>query len=209
MINGNFYIGYTKQKVSKRFSQHCKPGKMVINHAIQKYGIANFEVSLLHECDDKNEAIKKEILLIATLKPQYNVHIGGTGGPMYGPMNGMYGKEHTLDWKKNKSKSVSGQNNPMYGKNHTDETKRKISKSKSGTSPSNKGVPMSLEQRKKLSIPKTEEHKQKLRLKYEVDGVIVENAKQFCLDHNHNYIRFTQSARKNKPYKGMNIKIID
>ena len=94
-INGHFYIGYTKLNLQKRFNLHTKSktDKMPIVSAIKKYGSDNFFIELLYEFDDKLEATNCEIRLIEELKPDYNIHRGGTGGPMYGPMNGMYGKD--------------------------------------------------------------------------------------------------------------------
>ena len=206
IINGNFYIGYTKQPLQTRLNQHCK-SKMVISRAIQKYGINNFTIELIEQFDTKFEATQKEIELIEQLKPVYNVHQGGTGGAMYGHLNGMTGKEHTDQWKLNKSLQMTGENNPMFGRSHSNETKQKISESKTGLVSSLKGSKLSESHKDKMRKPKSEDHKQKLRFTYFVDGVIVDNAKQYCIEHGYNYIRFTQAAKNGKPYKGHIIRI--
>jgi len=169
-LNGHFYIGYTKLNLQKRFNLHSKSktNKMPIVLAIKKYGVENFLIELLFEFNDKNSATDCEIRLIEELKPDYNVHFGGTGGPMYGPMNGMYGKKHTEKWLKEKSKSMSGQNNPMFNKTHTDEVKKLLSDLKKGNIPWNKnkkGI-YSKEVIEKLKKPKSEEHKNKLKKHY-------------------------------------------
>ena len=169
-INGNFYIGYTKLTLQKRFDLHNKSTttRMPIVSAMRKYGIDNFIIELLYEFDDKPNAIECEIRLIEELKPNYNIHHGGTGGPMYGPMNGMYGKKHTDEWLKNKSKSMLGENNPMFNKTHTNEVKRVLSEKRIGSIPWNKNKKdiYSKETIEKWKKPKTEEHKNKLKKHY-------------------------------------------
>jgi group I intron endonuclease len=208
-INGKFYIGYTKLSLNKRWKLHINSGsnRMPIYRAIQKYGHENFTITLLEDFDTKQDAVKREIELIAELKPCYNAHQGVTGGPMYGSMNGMFGKTHSKEWKEKKRADMLGEKNYMYGKTHSDEVKKKLSEMKKGTKSLNKGVPMTEQQKEKLRVPKTEEHKQKLRLTYNVDGIIVDNAKQYCVEHGHNYIRFTQAAKKCKMYKGLSVKV--
>lgn len=207
LINGNIYIGYTKQTLQSRFNQHSRSSKMVISRAIKKYGINNFKIELMHEFDAKFDATQKEIELIEQLKPVYNVHQGGTGGAMHGQLNGMAGKEHTDEWKLNKSLQMTGENNPMFGKSHNTKTRQKISDSKKGMHSHLKGSKLTELHKDKLRQPKSEEHKQKLRFTYFVDDVIVYNAKQYCIEQCYNYIRFTQAAKKGKPYKGHIVRI--
>jgi group I intron endonuclease len=188
-INGHFYIGYTKLSLQKRLKLHTKATttKMPIVSAIKKYGINNFIIELLYEFNNKLDATNCEIKLIEELKPNYNVHMGGTGGPMYGPMNGMYGKKHTDEWLKDKSQSMLGEKNPMFNKTHTDEVKKTLSKMKMGKIPWNKGKTgvYSKNVINKLKKPKTEEHKNKLKKNYAFispDGekVLVFGLTKFC-----------------------------
>lgn len=204
LINNHFYIGYTKQTIEKRFNQHCKSSsfKMVICKAIKKYGVENFQVQLIEQFDNRADAINKEIQLIEIMKPEYNIHCGGTGGPMYGPMNGMYGKKHTDKWKTHKSLMCSGEKNPMFGRSHSEEAKQKISASRK-RKPTRLGQSLSEEHKQKLRVPKSELTKQKMRNTYLVNGIVINNAKQYCIENNLNYVCFTQAAKKQKPYKGM------
>lgn len=203
-INNFFYIGYTSQLVEKRWRQHCTNGsvKMPIYNAICKYSSENFVVETVETYSNKSEATTREIELIEKLRPQYNIHPGGTGGPMYGPMNGMYGKKHSDEWKKNKSNQMTGPNNPIYGKPRPECVKRKISESKKGKPSSRKGAKAHPNSVEAASKPKTESMKQKLRNTYSVDGMVVTNAKQYCAEMGYNYILFTQAAVRNKIYKG-------
>lgn len=189
-INGHFYIGYTKLTIEKRFKLHIKSTttKMPIVLAIKKYGVQNFKIELLHQFDNKKEATDCEIQLIEELKPEYNIHQGGTGGAMYGPMNGMFGKKHTEEWKKNKRKSMLREKNPMFNKTHKPEIKKVLSELKIGHTPWNKnrkGV-YSKETINKWKKPKTEEHKNKLKKQYTFispnnQKIMVHGLTEFCI----------------------------
>lgn len=211
ILNGNIYIGYTSLEIDKRFKLHkkSKAKNMPIVNAIKKYGEENFKIELIEEHETKHEAVKREIDIIAELSPQYNVHVGGTGGPRFGDQNGMFGKKHSKEWRENKSIDMTGSNNHMYGKKHSEESIHKMRQSRLGKEPWNKGKKgvYSRNTLSKMSKPKTEEHKNKLRKKYIVNGELIANAKEFCLHNNYNYIMFTQSAKHNKPYKNLVITV--
>jgi group I intron endonuclease len=194
-LNNNFYIGYTKLSIEKRFKLHVgsKTTKMPIVSALKKYGIDNFIVDLLFEYDNKDDAVACEIELIEKLKPIYNVHSGGTGGAMYGSMNGMYGKKHSQEWLKNKSEAMSGQNNPMFGKTHSDDIKKVLSEKKLGNVPWNKGKKQvySNETLLKFKKPKTDSHKNKLKKHYifkspSGETIDIFGLNQFCKENNLN-----------------------
>lgn len=194
-INGHFYIGYTKLTLEKRFDLHkkSKTNKMPIVSAIKKYGEFNFIIELLFEFDNKKMAIDSEINLIREMKPNYNVHLGGTGGPMYGPMNGMFGKKHSKEWIKTKQQKMLGKNNPMFGKKHSENTKKLISESKIGNIPWNKNKKnvYTEETLKKMKKPKTEEYKNKLKKEYvfkSPEGKVynVFGLAEFCRNNNLN-----------------------
>lgn len=211
-INGHFYIGYTKLSILKRFKLHekSKTTKMPIVSAIKKYGIDNFEIILLKEFDNKSDAIKCEIELIDILKPNYNIHAGGTGGPMYGSMNGMYGKKHTKEWSKNKSESMCAEKNPMFGKTHTEEVKKLLSEKKLGNVPWNKGKSgvYSEETLNKMKKPKTEKHRNLLKKQYTFfspngEKISVLGLTNFCEKYNLNKGAMSDVWNgKRKFYKG-------
>lgn len=118
LINDKCYIGYTKHTLNHRLSTHfrcAKKNSMSNNkfaNAILKYGIDNFLISLLFECDNKEEALNKEIFYIKeydSVKNGYNSSKGGEVGGISG-----------------KHADFSGSKNPFYGKKHSEETKLKI-----------------------------------------------------------------------------------
>lgn len=120
------------------------------------------------------------------------------------------GQHHTEETKQHMSDMRRGENNGMYGKTHTTESRKSISDKRKqafadGTLVATK-TPLSDEQKEKMRIGRSKESsKQKLRNIYEVNGVIVDNAQQYCSENNLNYIRFTQSAKHNIPYNDLTI----
>jgi group I intron endonuclease len=211
-INGHNYIGYTKLSLDERFKLHktAKTIRMPIVLAIKKYGVDNFVIRLCAEFDTKQEAVDYEIAKIAELKPTYNVHSGGTGGPMYGPMNGMFGKKHSQEWKDRKKISMTGEKNPMFNKTHSDDTKKLLSVLKQGNIPWNKGLSgmYSEETLSKMKRPKTEEHKNNLKKTYQFvspvgELISVTGLTQFCLENELNKGAMSELwSGKRKIYKG-------
>lgn len=86
-INGKIYIGKTVETIEARFQRHCRDYKLPsINHrplynAMKKYGIENFNVTLLEECsiDSLNDREKFWIEVLGAFKNGYNATKGGDG----------------------------------------------------------------------------------------------------------------------------------
>lgn len=85
-INSKCYVGQTRQKrVETRWSQYKYYKTGYMGNAIQKYGIDNFEFSVLHEIsnDQLDDMEKLEILQRKTLAPNgYNIQPGGIACPI-------------------------------------------------------------------------------------------------------------------------------
>lgn len=88
-INEKIYIGKTLDTIEKRWNQHCSDykrercEKRPLYNAMNKYGIENFEISLVEECD-KNILSERETYWIeyyGSFKYGYNATIGGDGKP--------------------------------------------------------------------------------------------------------------------------------
>lgn len=81
-VNGKSYIGQTRYTVEFRWRQHQhKKDNVYFHNAIHKYGVENFLVETLEECDYK-DLNSREIFYIAkynTFKDGYNLTIGGDG----------------------------------------------------------------------------------------------------------------------------------
>lgn len=127
-INGKVYIG---QHSSNELGSYWGSGKL-IKRAIEKYGIENFERTIVERCSDKNELDEREKYWIKekdSINTGYNLHEGGTGGDNSKFIN--YSEEwvekqriNTMQYwdslseeeRKERSLKVSGENNGMYGK---------------------------------------------------------------------------------------------
>lgn len=81
-VNGMSYIGQTRYTVEFRWKQHQhKKDNTYFHNAIKKYGVDNFQVEILEECEYK-DLDSKEIFYIAkynTFEKGYNLTIGGDG----------------------------------------------------------------------------------------------------------------------------------
>ncbi len=130
-ITGLKYIGQTSKTIEKRLLQHFqeargkRQGSRYLNHAINKYGPNNFEISLVEENnnDSLDDLERKYIKELNTLAPNgYNIQIGGQSK----------GRKHCeLSCELMRQKKL-GENNHNYGKPRTDEAKHNISLAKSG-----------------------------------------------------------------------------
>jgi len=87
-INLHKYVGQTRQSLEKRWKHHLTESKSKsqrpLYRALNKYGIENFELSVLEECavDDLNEREMYWINHFNTFKSSYgyNATSGGEGG---------------------------------------------------------------------------------------------------------------------------------
>ena len=86
-INGKSYVGKTLNTVSSRFKEHICDSKHEVRKnrplykAFNKYGIENFRVETLEECDD-TDASEREMFWIKeldTFHKGYNATLGGDG----------------------------------------------------------------------------------------------------------------------------------
>ena len=59
IINNKLYIGKTVSTIEKRFTEHIKQSKITqtqkrpLYNAINKYGIENFVIEIIEECDTR------------------------------------------------------------------------------------------------------------------------------------------------------------
>lgn len=161
IINGKRYIG---QKKSDKFLDKKYLGSgSILKKAIEKYGEESFKVSLICECDSKEELDEMEIYYIQLYNAQnddnfYNLTRGGESG-LGGPK--FKGHKHTDEAKKKISESLSGENNPFFGKTHTEECKQRMREK------AKYRKPVSQETREKLSkihkgVKFTDEHRRKI-----------------------------------------------
>ncbi len=128
IINGKSYVGsavdsdgrwYEHKRILKHNSHHSPR----LQHAVNKYGLENFEFIFVEEIKDIFKLLERE---------QYWINFYNSANPEKG-------------YNINK---IAGN---RLGMHHTEKTKEKISIKKLGMPPPNKGKPMSSEQKDKLS----------------------------------------------------------
>ena len=87
LINGKSYIGKTLSTINERWNEHCRSvrrkccEKRPLYSAMNKYGIDNFKIEQIEECNDDivNEREVYWIEYFGTFKNGYNATIGGDG----------------------------------------------------------------------------------------------------------------------------------
>jgi len=76
-INGKYYIG--KHQTKDLDDEYMGSGKL-LKHAINKYGIENFNKEILHVFDNVEEMNAREAELVIVSEGTYNLCEGGQGG---------------------------------------------------------------------------------------------------------------------------------
>lgn len=152
-ITEQVYIGITSIPPEQRWKRHqyaCFSEKKKNDcpkfyNSMRKYGIDNFELSIIEQSENSEIIENLEIEYIKNTKNTLNVSFGGGGmtnntGWKHSPETieklktkkpPMLGKKHseeTIEKMKNDERRRHiGENNGMYGKNHTEEHKKKMS----------------------------------------------------------------------------------
>ncbi len=119
-IDGKVYIGqsiYLRRRITdhrRKLQQGCHPNTY-LQHAVDRYGIQNFEFRIVERCS-YNEIDERERYWIHKFKSDlreygYNREDGGHNGRKYSP---------------DRVESLCGKGNPMFGKHQTEETKEII-----------------------------------------------------------------------------------
>lgn len=125
-INGKKYFGITSNVVDRRWKNgNGYRGQCVFWRAINKYTWDGFEHEIIFDNLTRDEAIQKEVELIAKYKTNccrykdpaygYNMTDGGEGTSGHNPYENKTPEEMEIISKK-KSESLSGEKNGMYGK---------------------------------------------------------------------------------------------
>lgn len=166
-VNGKKYIGKS-YNIERRILHHInllkknKEDSPILNNAVSKYGIDNFDIYTLEECDaaSLSEREKYYIKIHGTHgKNGYNATDGGEG---------MMGYKHTTESKKKISESKLGEKHPYFGKKLPESHRKKMGRS--GEKHPNFGKQMSDEQKSKISKAHfgkvlSEQTKQKISVK--------------------------------------------
>lgn len=93
-LNGKVYVGYTSQSIKLRSQNHFRAAKAGSKHtfhkAIRKYGSGAFVFYIIGHLNDHASALRAEVHDIETLKPEYNMTLGGEGA---------FGRRHSEETK--------------------------------------------------------------------------------------------------------------
>lgn len=105
-FNGKIYIGQTKNSLRVRVGAHLNADSL-IGRALRKYGMDLFTITAVALAISRQELDEKEQYWIKELNSEhpngYNLTLGGGGGNS---------KARTEEWKREKSKKMTGDNNP-------------------------------------------------------------------------------------------------
>lgn len=152
LINGKQYIGQANDFKQREYEWNCLKRSyagLLIDRARAKYGLENWKVDILRECETQEELNQWEsyyIVKFNTKTPNgYNLTDGGEGASGYHCT-----EEHRL---KN-SLAKRGSNHPNWGKHLSEETRNRISESNKGKKSILKGIPRTEEVKKKISDAK-------------------------------------------------------
>lgn len=153
LVNGKQYVGQTNNMTNREYCWKCLRAKYsnpYLNYARKKYGVENFSLTILKECESQEELDRWEkhyIKFFGTFFPNgYNMTEGGTSGyvftdevknKMSEALKGKYAKEkswnfgkHLSDEAKNKLSLIHmGDKNPMYGRRYSEEEIERIRQS--------------------------------------------------------------------------------
>jgi group I intron endonuclease len=124
-INSKGYVGITETSIDERWAGHIKTSRsssnLLIHKAIRKYGVDNFDVTLLETCDshdisnrEKFHIINEKTFVCDYPDQGYNMTKGGEYG--------ILGYRHTDDTKRAISESLQGDKNPFFGRKHSQES---------------------------------------------------------------------------------------
>lgn len=152
LVNGKFYIG-ASVNIQRRFKEHRVKSKSrgckVLSRALRKYGVTNFKFDTVELCD-RDQLVKKEMLWIKKLNPEYNASLGPgrLGIPTSQTQKDLLSKSGKLQWKlmseASKQRVINHQLcRPKKGHAVLESTRIKISKAL-------KGVPLKQSTKKKI-----------------------------------------------------------
>jgi len=160
-INGKSYIGKTKRTLEERFKQHIKAAKnnkkYILSRSIRKYGVSNFEISIINMASTDEELSLLEMKYIEEYRTYigfedcngYNMTLGGEGGNTNGNHpnkefiykkisesnsgeNNYLRKLDIEEYEEHLNKYLRDINNPMYGYVWSEEQRKLKSELASG-----------------------------------------------------------------------------
>lgn len=166
-VNGRKYIGQSVN-FNRRHREHLNKDGLLIEKAIKKYGISNFEIIILEEdlnsVEEMNNLERYYIEKYETLVSQggYNIQRGGNGWEVTEQFRRECSRRNVGENNYFYGKRFCGDSNPFFGKAHTEETKTRLReawKEKYENGFKNPRLGQSLSEEQKLKISKTKREK--------------------------------------------------
>ena len=134
---GKVYVGQTRMPIMRRWWEHCYSARIgddkILYRAIRKYGELSFGISVLCQCDSKEELDEMEYHYIRqymSFKDQngYNMTYGGEGSVGYTHSDEIRKKMS----KKRRSLGLFWSKNANYGNSWSQEQRAELSSRKKG-----------------------------------------------------------------------------
>ena len=130
LVNNKPYIGWTSRDPYKRFKEHQSTrtpktqARSAISCAIEKYGVENFEFSIIYQSKDYDHCRQIETHFIAEHRSHveqwgYNKDLGGTGHKRSAETiekhrQKLKGKKQSEEHKKKRGEAIRGEKNGQY-----------------------------------------------------------------------------------------------
>lgn len=139
-LNGKFYIGSgisLQNRINDYFqpSYLLKKSNLIIVRSIIKYGMDNFILIILEECESNTEnLLEREQFYLDKFKPDYNILTiaGNSLGYQHSKESiekirqKALGRKHSLIVRKLMSENRKGENSSFFGKKHSEESLEKL-----------------------------------------------------------------------------------
>lgn len=174
LINNKIYVG--AHKTNNLHDDYYGSG-VAIKRAIKKYGLDNFNKTILFDFACEKDMFDKESEIVnddfVKNNNTYNMTVGGFGSWSHIDSSGKHNRNYnnhsplSPEHKKKIGLACKGSKNGMYGKTHTDKVKKLLSDINSVPWEERMGKDLSEKLKVKVSerfknIPKTTEQKQKM-----------------------------------------------
>lgn len=185
-VNGKRYVGATSHALDFRRRQHEQAPNAkrttcrYFHAAMKKYGSDAFEWMVLASCETFDEGLREEIRLIAEIRPEYNLTVGGQGTT--GRVVSQAQRDHhssVMKGRKRSAESIAKMIATNTGRKRAPEHRKRMSEGRKGMkfSPEHcqniglarkgkKSPPHAIEARRQAWLGRvpTEEHREKIRV---------------------------------------------
>lgn len=131
-INNKIYIGSASNNFQHRYKTHLrllkenKHHSILLQRAINKHGLSNFQFKIIEIISDKNIILDREQYWL----DKYESYNPNKGYNICKNSHNTKGFNHSEELKEKLSKERMGEDNPFYGKKHSNKVKENMNKTK-------------------------------------------------------------------------------